>query len=285
MRVLVTGSEGFIGQAQVATLLEAGHEVRTLDQRAAKRNISWEHISADIRDIYALRRAVQGMDAILHLAAIPNDRHGAEPEVLDANVRGTWNLLIAAKEAEIGRVVLYSSVNALGCVGRFGYARYLPVDDAHPHHPMTPYQLSKHLAEEACRSFSERYGMITACLRPVFVARDEHYAHWNPTEEERWQFWSSELFAYVDVRDVCQAGLLALTAEGFLHEGFLLTAEDTCLPIPTEEAVQRFLPDHPWKQDKNAYLATNPFRSLIDCSNAKKLLGWQPKYSWRAYKA
>ncbi|CCW35534.1 nucleoside-diphosphate-sugar epimerase [Chthonomonas calidirosea] len=285
MRVLVTGSEGFIGQAQVAALLEAGHEVRTFDQRSARQR-EWEHIPGDIRDIYALRKAVQGMDAIVHLAAIPNDRHGGEADVLDVNVRGTLNVLIAAHEAEIGRVVFYSSINAIGCVGRFGKAHYLPVDDFHPHHPMTPYQLSKHLGEEACRSYSERYGIVTACLRPTFVTREDHYSgHWFPAEEGRWPSYSIELFAYVDVRDVCQAGLLALTAQGFLHAGFLLTADDTGLPIPTEEAVKRFFPDHPWQQDRTAYLAENPYRSLVDCSQAKCLLGWQPKHSWRNYRS
>jgi nucleoside-diphosphate-sugar epimerase len=282
LRVLVTGSEGHIGRTQTLLLREAGHEIRTFDRAAQRRGDDWEHIPGDVCDIDAVRRAVQGMDAVIHLAAIPNDRRGGGPDVLTVNVQGTWNLLFACVEAGASRLVLYSSVNSLGCVGGHRMAGYLPIDDDYPRHPMTPYQLSKHLAEEACRSFSAKHGLVTLCLRPVYVAHPEHYLHLRVrAEERRVGYEKVEYFAYVDVRDVADAGLRALTAANVTHGGFLLTADDTTMLTPTAELVEQFYPDTPWKQNRDAYLADRPFRSLMDCSHAKQVLGWQPLHSWR----
>jgi UDP-glucose 4-epimerase len=282
LRVLVTGSEGNVGRTQTLALREAGHEVRTLDRAAQRRGDDWEHIPGNVCDIDVLRRAVHGMDAVIHLAAIPNDRRGGGPDVLTVNVQGTWNLLFACLEAGVPRLTLYSSVNALGCVGGHRPTEYLPVDDDYPRHPMTPYQLSKHLAEETCRSFTEKYGLVTICLRPVYVAHPEHYLHLRARTEERKAGWERhELFAYVDVRDVVAAGLHSLTAENITHAGFLLTADDTTMATPTAELIEQHYSVIPCKQDMAAYLADNPHRSLMDCSHAKQVLGWQPKHSWR----
>jgi UDP-glucose 4-epimerase len=168
MRLLVTGSNGFIGQELVKRLLAEGHTLRTFD-RTASSATEWEHVAGDLRDVYTVRRLVQGVDAVVHLGAMSSDRRNAADEVLAVNVQGTWNVLQACAEAGVGRVIYFSSINALGCVGGHRPPEYLPIDDFHPRHPMTAYQLSKHLAEEACHSYSERYSIVTICFRPVFV--------------------------------------------------------------------------------------------------------------------
>ncbi len=281
MRVLVTGGHGKIGRLQTETLLKAGHTVRTLDRTAAPKNAPCEHIPGDICDPYTVRGAMQDMDAVIHLAAIPNDRHGASLEVLDVNVRGTWNVLFAALEAGVQQVVTFSSVNALGCVGGRRAAEYLPIDDEHPRHPNSPYQLSKHLMEESCRSFSERYGMNTFCLRPVFVANKDEY-HWlkhrGQLDNHHMQ---GEYFGYVDSRDVVDAGMRCLTTTASGYHGLLLTAEDTILQAGTLEAAEHCYPNTTWKQDAVEYTRTNPFRSFFDCSAALNALGWRATHSWR----
>lgn len=283
MRVLVTGSEGRIGRALVTLLREMGHEVRTFDRVARKQEDEGEHISGDLRDIHTVRRAVQGMDAVAHLGAIPGDLPNHEDEVLAVNVQGTWNVLLACAEVGVPRVVCFSSVNALGCFGGHRPAVYLPVDDSYPRHPITAYQLSKHLAEETCRAFTARYGLETICLRPVGVW-NKQYARKFRKEGTSYQVeWGkTEYWAYVDLRDVCDATIRALTMENVTHDAFLLSASDTTQQIPTAELVEKCYPDTPWpKQNREAYLAENPYRSLVDCSHAKEALGWEPKHSWR----
>ncbi len=282
MRVLVTGSEGHIGREQVKTLLDAGYTVRTFDRAARGKETNWEHIPGDLRDLNIVRQAVEGMDAVVHLGAIPHDRFGAAEELLAINVQGTLHVLMACVEAGVERVINFSSVNALGCVGGYRPAEYLPIDDAYPRHPHSPYQLSKHLGEEACRAFTGRHGLITISMRPVFVSNLERFGRWrmrNP--EQAIERGKVEYWAYVDLQDVCDATLLALTVQNVTNDAFLLTADDTSLDIPTAELVDRYHPDTPWKQDRAAYLAENPYRSLMDCSHAKQVLGWQPKHSWR----
>jgi UDP-glucose 4-epimerase len=282
VRVLVTGSAGHIGREQVKVLQAAGYEVRTTDRVAAQRGDDWEHLPGDLRDLDFIRRAVQGMDAVAHLGAIASDRRGASEDVMAVNVQGTWNVLLAAQEAGVPRVVAFSSINALGCVGGHRPAQYLPIDDAYPHHPLSPYQLSKHIGEEICRYFSEKFGMVTICLRPAYVAAPDHYKSFRDYPVEiRAEGSKVEYWGYVDRRDVCEATLLSLTVENVLHDAFLLFADDTILDTPTLEAVEKHYPDTPWKQDKAAYFADNPYRSMFDCSHAKQVLGWQPKHSWR----
>jgi UDP-glucose 4-epimerase len=288
LKILATGNAGKIGRMQVKMLREAGHEVRTFDTRppcTEQRGDIGEHHFGDLRDLLAVRRAVYGVDAIVHLGAIPSDRPGRGEDVLSVNVQGTWNVLFAAVEADIRRVVVYSSVNALGCVGGHRPVERLPVRDDYPRHPMTPYQLSKHLAEETCRSFTERHGIVTACLRPVYVVNPDEYERFRERAEQvaDWPGAIRELWAYVDVRDVCQAALLALEAENLTHDGFLLTADDTTSTVPTAELVERHYRDTPWPDtDPGAYLASCEHRSLIDCAHAKEVLGWQPRHSWRS---
>lgn len=283
VRVLVTGSAGKIGRWLIKSLVEAGHEVRTFDRTARHRGEDWEHIPGDLRDIAVVRQAVQDMDAVAHMGAISFDSRTNSPEeLLEVNVQGTWNMLLACVEAGVERLVYFSSINALGCVGGHRPAAYLPIDDVYPHHPLSPYQLSKHLGEELCKAFTDKHGLITPCLRPVYVTAPDQYEAWQKPRTERQVEWAkSEYWAYVDVRDVCAATLLSLTTDQVKHDAFLLTADDTNLTIPTTEAVDRFHPETPWKQERAAYLADQPYRSLMDCTHAKEVLGWQPKHSWR----
>jgi len=282
MRLLVTGSNGFIGQELVKRLLAEGHMLRTFD-RTASSATEWEHVAGDLRDVYTVRRLVQGVDAVVHLGAMSSDRRNAADEVLAVNVQGTWNVLQACAEAGVGRVIYFSSINALGCVGGHRPPEYLQIDDFHPRHPMTPYQLSKHLAEEVCRSYSERYGIVTICFRPAFVLNTARPVPWwrRFSAETRAEWGKDELWAYVDLQDVCDAVLLALQVKGIQHDAFLLSAKDTSLDIPTAELVQKYWSHLPWRGDLAAYVADNPYRALIDTSEAAQALGWEAKRSWR----
>ena len=169
MRVLVTGSEGRIGRHLAGVLEGKGYSLRGFDTLAAGGPIDDRHVG-DLRDLPAVRSAMRGVDAVVHLGAIASDR-GDGAAVMQTNVMGSWNVLQAAQENGVRRVVFFSSINAQGSVGNSRPPAVLPIDDDYPHHPATPYQLSKHLGEEICRSISERHGMITLCLRPTWVTQ------------------------------------------------------------------------------------------------------------------
>jgi len=283
LHVLVTGSAGRIGRKVVEDLLARGHTVRGFDRPAMPADCGHEHHPGDVRDIQAVRRAATGVDAVVHLAAIANDRRGAEDDVLTTNVQGTWNLLLACKEAGVGRVVMMSSINSLGNFGGHRPSKHLPIDDTYPHHPMTAYQLSKHLGEELCRAFSDAHALVTLCLRAVYVAFPDHYARWREHRGSWRREWGKgDYWAYVDIRDVCEAVARSLEVEGVSHESFILSAPDTTSEAPTAELVAEHYPDTVWTVDRETYLGADPFVSLLDCAHAQKVLGWRPSRSWRS---
>ena len=279
-QLLITGSQGRIGQQLAPLLQAAGYTLRGFDTTPRNPLFADQRVG-DLRELSAVRAAMQGIDAVVHLGAIPSDFADGEA-VMQTNVMGTWNVLQAALEQGVRRAVVFSSINAQGSVKGFWPVLQLPIDDDYPHHPMTPYQLSKHLGEEICRSFSERHGMVTLCLRPAWVTHNDHYVHPNFGTARAVEIWRHEYWAYVDVHDVCDAVVRCLQVEGILHDCFLLAAADTLAHLPTSELVQRYHPEVPWPHiPPETYLAGHPFRSLVDCTRARERLGWQPTRRWR----
>jgi nucleoside-diphosphate-sugar epimerase len=283
MNILITGSTGGIGQWVVKRLLEAGHTLRAMDIKAQPRNPDYEYISGDIRDLFTLRQVVHGMEAIVHLAAIPFDMDRQEDLLLDTNLRGTANVLLAAEEAGVQRIVYFSSINALGQSEPGHPALYLPLDDEVPRHPVRNYGLSKHLCEEMCHAFTARGKLTAVSLRPTLVT------HPGPSRFRWWEYMPEQIklqsnlgdfWSYVDVRDVAEATLLSLTVPLQGYHAFLLAANDNRTHTPTAELVELHFSHLPWpKVSKEEYLSRDEFISLVDCSAAKRVLGWQPKYS------
>lgn len=280
MKVLVTGSAGHIGRRVAAVLRAAGKDVRTLDRCASPEPDHWPGSVLDAMD---MRRAVQGCEAIVHLAAIPHDIPGREDETIQTNVLGTWHVLKAAAEAGVTRVVYFSSIQAIGLTGTDRKPEYLPLDDAHPRRPPRPYSLSKAMAEDLCRYFTETAGITTICLRPTLVTDAELYAWWRQPgpRPARWRRReASDFWSYVDVEDVAEATLLALDVQGVRHGTFLLAAADTTSTTPTADLLSEYFPDVPLRLPPGA-LEANPYHGLIDTSAAERALGWRPRRSWR----
>ena len=276
--VLLTGSEGAIGTHLGPALRDAGYAVRSLDLRPGG---GTDHRVADMLDLAAVREAMQGVSAVVHAGGIPWDL-GDGSAVISANVLGTWNVLQAAVDAGAARVIAFSSINAQGSVRNERAPAYFPIDDDYPPHPLTPYQLSKHLMEETCRSFSERHGLITLCLRPVFVLHPASRHADGFGSEGFVETWREDYWAYVDVRDIQAAVLRSLQVEGPVHDRFLLAASDTSVAEETRALVEREFPDVPWPAvQPDRYFADDPHRSLVDCRHAHDVLGWAPRYSWR----
>ena len=168
MRYLVTGGAGFIGSHLVEQLVAAGQDVVILDDlssglrsnfAAVRRRVSF--IRGTVTDLNVCRRAVAGADYVLHQAAVTSvQRSVDEPLVVHhVNATGTLNVLIAARDARVRRVVYAGSTSA------YGNAATLPNSEEHVTRPLSPYAASKLAGEEYCRAFHGAYGLETVVLR------------------------------------------------------------------------------------------------------------------------
>ncbi|WP_326836336.1 NAD(P)-dependent oxidoreductase [Amycolatopsis rhabdoformis] len=267
MRVLLTGDQGLLGQAVRAELEASGHDVRGFDLAAGQ----------DVRDAEAVADAAQGHEVIVHLAGLPGDREERPDQVMAVNLLGTWNVLLAARRAGVGRVVYCSSGKALGMLERD--PEYLPVDDSHPGRPSRPYALSKWLAEEMCEAFTHETGIATLCLRPVFVADEPAWRSLVEAEElppARGTSW--HLGAVVDVRDVAAAFAAAVGCADPGHARLLLCADEVASDRPVVEVARAHLPAVAWRTGAPGRDGRS---ALVDCAAAREVLGWQPKFGWR----
>src|SRR3954469_1788105 len=167
MRVLVTGGGGFIGSHLAQRLLERGDEVRILDSFATGRRENLAHlpdvevVEGDVQSFERAHRAVRGCDAVLHQAALPSvPRSIQDPLTTHAvNVTGTLNVLLAARDADVRRVVYASSSSV------YGPSDQLPKQEDQPVAPISPYAVSKLAGEGFCRAFTTIYGMDCVSLR------------------------------------------------------------------------------------------------------------------------
>ena len=178
-RYLVTGGAGFIGSHIVERLIADGEEVRVIDNflTGLRSNLEphkgeFELLEADLRDPDAVAKAMQGVDYVLHQAALPSvPRSVAAPlETHAINLDGTLNVLMAARDAGVKRVVYAASSSAYGDIEGDMKHEELPPN------PISPYGVSKVAAEFYCRAFHRVYGLETVCLRyfNVFGPRQNH---------------------------------------------------------------------------------------------------------------
>lgn len=173
-KILVTGADGFIGSHLVETLVEQGHKVKAfvyynsfnswgwLDSLPKEKLDQIEIFSGDIRDPNGVRTAVKGADVIYHLAAliaIPYSYHSPDSYV-DTNVKGTLNILQAARDYNVERVLVTSTSEV------YGTAIYVPIDEKHPRQGQSPYSASKIGADAMADSFYRSFNLPVTIVRP-----------------------------------------------------------------------------------------------------------------------
>jgi dTDP-glucose 4,6-dehydratase len=173
-KVLVTGADGFIGSHLTESLVRAGYEVRAfvlynsfgswgwLDRCEADVKAKFEVFAGDIRDPHGVKVAMKGCDAVLHLAAliaIPYSYHSPHTYV-DTNIKGTLNVVQAARELGVQRVVHTSTSEV------YGTARFVPITEDHPLQGQSPYSASKIGADQIAMSFHASFGTPVTVLRP-----------------------------------------------------------------------------------------------------------------------
>jgi UDP-glucose 4-epimerase len=275
--ILVTGGSGHLGSAIMGALGGVARPV-AFDLEPPQGDVNF--IVGSVLSLADLEGAMQGVDALVHVAAIPNPRDRPPETVFDTNVRGTWNTFHAAQRAGIRKAVLISSECATGLCYQKGEfpPDYLPIDEAYPLRPAEVYGLSKQAAEAVAASFA-RTGMDVTVLRPLFILFPHHYGE----IASRADLWHRDLWGWVEPGDVAAAVRLALAkVSGF--EIFFIGAPNTLAPEPTLDLVARRFGRTIEIRRPERYRA-NPHAALFDIAKAQTLLGYAPSSDWRRHLA
>ena len=297
-RILITGADGFIGSHLTEALVRQGREVRAfvlynsigsrgwLDHSPKEIRDSLDIFAGDVRDPHGVKHAMQGCDAVLHLAAliaIPYSYHSPDTYV-DTNIKGTLNVLQAARQLEVRRVVHTSTSEV------YGTAKFVPITEEHPLQGQSPYSATKIAADQLAYSFYASFSL------PVVIARP--FNTYGPRQSARavipsivTQIASGrrkiKLGAISPTRDFnyvqdTVAGFIAALDSDLGHgevfnfgSNFEVSIEDTAAliadvmgtRIELEADAERLRPPN-----------SEVERLWADNSKAKKTLGWVPKY-------
>lgn len=301
MKVLITGADGFIGSHLTEELVENGHDVRAfvfynsfnscgwLDHASKSVRENLDVFAGDIRDLNGVRTAMKDCDAVLHLAAligIPYSYHSPDTYI-DTNIKGTLNVLQAARDLGVKRVIHTSTSEV------YGTARFVPITEEHPLQGQSPYSASKIGADQLAYSFYASFNL------PVVIARP--FNTYGPRQSARAVIPTiitqvangqrqiklgavSPTRDFNFVKDTVAGFIAALEGNGGLGEvinfgsNFEISIGDTVqliaevmnkeIEIVTDETRLR-----PQKSEVERLWADN--------SKAKKLLNWQPAYGGR----
>jgi nucleoside-diphosphate-sugar epimerase len=294
-RVAVTGGSGKLGRAVTAELLAHGWEVLNLDQfpppegdgprppfPADPRRARATFVRVDLADygqtagaLAAIDDRHRGLDAVVHLAAIPAPGLRPNAATFANNILCSYNVLAAARQAGIRNVVWSSSETVLGLP--FDTAPpYLPVDEEYAARPESSYSLAKRLDEQMAAQFARwdpRLKIIG--LRFSNVMEPPDYAAFPVFDGDpalrKWNLWS-----YIDARDGAQAVRLALEYPEPGYEVFIIANADTVMATRTSASLAaEVFPQVP---------VTRPLadhETLLSIDKARRLLGYEPRFSWR----
>lgn len=271
-QVLVTGHRGLVGPYVVSELERQGHVV-----------VGFDLVDGlDVRDLDALCRFMRGCDTVIHLAAA-DDPWPAEV-IVDTILVGTKNVLDAAVTSGVRRVVLASSVDVLGIFMGEAPPTYLPIDDAHPAEPHTPYGAAKRAAELLAERVVDTSDLVVICLRPPGVCDDAMMAtirsHRSARPSFEWEpIW--EYGAWIHAEDLARAFVAACLCPAPVDRFacVLVAASDVNSDRHTGSELAAVV--HPtvrWRDD--AMNQVGPRHSLIDTTPATTLLRWHPQILW-----
>lgn len=281
MKVMITGGSGKVGKYVVERLAQ-NHHVHIFDAKEPTFG-NYKSIKGDILKLTDITQATKGVDAIAHLAAIPNPLSTSPEKIMMVNVMGTWNVLKAAVENNIEKVVFASSNAVSGFCGFWAtplVPEYLPLDEQHPDKPTEIYGVSKYIGEEMCEVFTRIYGLKTYCLRLLRVLAPDFGIDFRKLSGAPIEEGAPALWGYVDASDVAQAFDLCLSFDRTGHEIFYIGAETTYRPEETLQLIKKCYPnvtniDEEYFKNKNA--------SLYNSRKAKEMLGYRSQSDWKKY--
>ncbi len=272
MFIALTGGGGNFARVVIARLHVRGHVVRSIDRpgKPAPADVR-EHLAVDLQDYVATKAALTGVDAVVHLAAIPGTgQPGISDEMVYANNTAiSYHVLTAAGELGVKRLALASSINAIG--GAFGKNtayRSFPVDETQPCFAEDAYSLSKWVMEQQADATARRFaGMTIASLR--FHALPESDPPPQEDDGEAGAPVARGLWGYCRADAAARAAELSLRAAFAGHEAFFIAAPRTCFRAASRELAARHFPSVPI----TGALAGNA--GFFNCAKAERLLGWR----------
>jgi nucleoside-diphosphate-sugar epimerase len=278
-KVVVTGGSGRLGQFVIRELLAHDYQVLSLDRVPAREKIcpSW---IADLRHPGDVYEALKDAYGIVHLGAYQAPNLAADAETFGNNVTSTYNVLRAAADSAVKKVVIASSTAAFGFIyaKKLWAADYLPLDENHPSRPQDSYGLSKVVGEQIADSIASVHkDMTIGSLRFPGVNFDLSYESFK----ERWRNPASRasgFWTYIDARDAAETCRLALEAKFQGHEVFIASAPLNCMIQPSLELVNEHLP--PGAKIKEV---SGTHWSCVDSAKARRMLGFNPKHVWQDY--
>jgi len=296
VKVLVTGADGFIGSHLVETLVKNGHEVRAfvlynsfnswgwLDESDKSIRDSIDVFAGDIRDPHGVDKAVEQQEVILNLAAliaIPYSYHSPDTYI-DTNIKGTLNILQAARRHGVKRVVQTSTSEV------YGTAQYIPIDEVHPLHPQSPYAATKVGADQLALSFHASFDVPVGILRPFNTYGPRQSARAviptiisqlaNKSKVKLGSLSPTRDFSFV--QDTANGFLAAAQSDAIvgqtinLGSGFEISIKETAETIARlMNAKLELVDDEQRVRPENSEVE----RLHASIERAKTLLGWQPE--------
>lgn len=299
-KILVTGADGFIGSHLTEKLVKEGHEVKAFSYYNSFNNWGWldtlskdvmsqvEVFTGDIRDPNGVRESMKGMDEVYHLAAliaIPFSYHSPDTYV-DTNIKGTLNVLQAARDLNTSRLLITSTSEV------YGTAQYVPIDENHPYQGQSPYSATKIGADRLAESFYRSFNMPITIVRP--------FNTYGPRQSARAVI-PTIITQLLSGKDEIKLGSLSPTrdfnyvkdtANGFVEiakvsntigeEINIATQQEISIGALAEELIRQINPKakiicdeqrlRPEKSEVNRLLGAN--------EKIKNLTNWEPNYSF-----
>jgi nucleoside-diphosphate-sugar epimerase len=274
MRICVTGASGKLGRAATRELLTHGYDVVATDVNAPPVDLGVGLLRADLTDYGQTVDVLHGVEAVVHLAAIPAPDIYPPAHTFTANTAMNSNVFLAAAQLGLRRVVWASSETTLGLPFDTP-PRYAPVDEDHFPYPTTTYALSKVVGETLASHVADWSGIPFVGLRLSNIFEPQDYSRvpsWlSDARLRRWNLWG-----YIDVRDAAQACRLALSASTTGSVNVIIAAADTIMDRPSADLLREVYPDVPLTRPVQEY------ETLLAIDRARAVLGFDPQHSWRA---
>jgi nucleoside-diphosphate-sugar epimerase len=276
MRVIVTGASGLLGRYVVGALVQGGVEVTGVDLAPAASG-AVGHITADLTDFGVALEVVRDADAVIHAAAIPRPTGHAPRDVFHTNVTAAYNVIEATVLAGVERLVYASSYSVIGLPFNVMPVApsYFPIDAAHPVAPQDAYALSKWLGEEVIAAAVRRSGLSAVSLRMPWIQTPATFRQDIAGRDEA--FLVRSLWAYIDARDAGEAFRAALGARIQGHKRLFISAADTFKEEETASLLAKHFPAVPLHRPIGGR------NSVFALEEAREVLGFVPRFSWRSY--
>ncbi|SIS13129.1 NAD(P)-dependent oxidoreductase [Microbacterium sp. RURRCA19A] len=280
MRIALTGSSGKLGTVVARELRSAGHDVIGLDLRGER---GPGFVQVDLTDYGQVIDALagvndqhDGVDALVHLGAIPAPGIRSDIATFHNNMTSTFNVFWAAVRLGIHRIVYASSETVLGLPFDID-PPYIPVDEEYAPRPESVYSLVKVLEERLATELVRWHPSLSiTALRFSNVMVPEDYAEFPFDADARTRKWN--LWGYIDARDGAQAVQRALENAPAGFDTFIIAAADTVMTRPNAELVAEVFPDVETRTD------LDDTRTLLSIDKARRLLGYAPQHSWRDHR-